>query len=63
MIVRHAMTPINWTLVIENLVWITCQLNLGWLGILHYLFKFCRIQKVRKMRIIFSCNADMYCKL
>lgn len=36
MIVSHAMTPINWTLVIENLDWITCLLNLRRLGILHY---------------------------
>ena len=36
MIVSHAMTSINWTLGIGNLVWITCLLNLRRLGILQY---------------------------
>ena len=40
----HLINPITLTLVIEN----------------PKLFKFRKIQAVGKVRIIFSCNADMY---
>ena len=52
MIVSHAMTPINWTLVIGNLVWITCLFNLKRLGILHNsnFVKFIYCEKVTKFR-------------
>ena len=53
----HLINPITWTLVIENLTYSTeTTLNL----VLLTVFKFCKIKVVRKVRIIFSCDADMY---